>query len=69
MVSCMCGALMCSIPCVAATDHTVHHQQDRSVLRDVLQCVLFIGGMSLVMWIGFMVVYNQLQPSEGGIIL
>ena len=36
-----------------------------SMLRDIGQCVLFIGGVSLVMWIGFMVVYSQLTlPSE-----
>ena len=36
-----------------------------SMLRDIGQCVLFIGGVSLVMWIGFMIVYTQLPlPSE-----
>ena len=49
----------------AATDH-----DGSSMLRDIGMCVLFIVGATLVMWLGFMVVYSKLPvPSKWRVVV
>ena len=59
------AASLCSDTSQAKVSQLQDGSDGSSMLRDIGQCVLFIGGVSLVMWIAFMIIYTQLPlPSE-----